>query len=257
MPEAPSPVVPGALAIISDIHGNIDALTAVLRDVATQECQGLICLGDIVGYGPEPGECVRLIRKVAAITVMGNHEAMFLEIDGKEPDEREQSNSIWKSLGLCREALTPDDKEWIRDMPLVAIMGDVTFLHASLHEPQEFDYIYSLELAGDHFRAQETPVSFHGHTHVPVIWEERRGAIHYTMPGEEPVQLDPACRYTICVGSVGQPRNHDTRAAYALFDPDKRRLVIRRVAYDIDSAQKRFFQRGLSGFNSVRLALGE
>ena len=257
MSEVPSPVVPGALAILSDIHGNIDALTAVLGDVATQECRGLICLGDIIGYGPEPEECLSLIRKIATATVMGNHEAMFLEIDGQRPDDRERSNNLWKSLGLCRNVLSPDDKQWVRDLPLVAITDEATFVHASLHEPGEFDYIYAAELAEDNFKAQETPFSFHGHTHVPAVWEERQGTIELSIPGELPIPLDPASRYAVCVGSVGQPRDHDPRAAYVLYDPENRTITFRRVPYDISRAQVRFFHEGLSGYHAVRIALGE
>lgn len=258
MPDAEPPdAARGSIAVVSDIHGNLDALEAVLHDIAMQECRGLVCLGDVIGYGPEPEECIRLVRKVATVTVMGNHEAMFLEIDGHSPDDRERTNNLWRSLGLCREVLPPGDKEWIRDLPLVAVTDDASFVHASLHRPQEFDYIYAAELAADNFKAQETPVSFHGHTHVPAVWEEHHGEIDLRIPGEDPIQLNPACRYAVCAGSVGQPRDHDPRAAYMLYDPENRRIAIRRVPYDISRAQVRFFRRGLSGYHAVRIALGE
>ena len=256
--QAPAPDnFTGPLAIISDIHGNLDALAVVLKDVAANQCRALVCLGDIVGYGPEPGACVKLIRESASAVVIGNHEDMFHEISGRRPAWREQSNKLWKSIGLCREQLTRSDKLWLRKLPLSAVARDMTFVHASLHHPHEFDYIYNIEGAKVNFAAQETPISFHGHTHIPVVWEEKGAEVAGYTPEESPIQLDPACRYAICVGSVGQPRDHDPRASYALYDPETRRIAIRRLEYDIPRAVERFKERGLGGFHLERIAEGE
>jgi len=247
----------GPLAVISDIHGNADALAVVLKDVAANRCRAVVCLGDVVGYGPEPGTCVRLVRECAATVVAGNHEAMLLEILREGPSSRERTNGIWKALALCRKDLTAAERSWIRRLPFTVTDGDLTFVHGSLHRPHDFDYIHEREAARLNFAAQETRISFHGHTHLPVVWEERDGEISGCTPGEAPIQLDPACRYAIGVGSVGQPRDGDPRAAYALYDPGTSRLSIRRLDYDIPRVQKRFRERGLTGFHHDRLAGGE
>ncbi len=247
----------GPLAIISDIHGNVDALATVLKDIAANRCRAMVCLGDIVGYGPEPGACVKLMREYASAAVVGNHEAMFLEILHEGPSDRETTNGLWKSLALGRKELTAADKKWVRKLPLTAIAREMTFVHASLHHPHDFDYIYNRESARLNFDAQETQISFHGHTHVPLVWEEKDGEVTGYTPGDGPIQLDPARRYAVGVGSVGQPRDHDPRASYALYEPETNRLAIRRLEYDIPCAQARFKERHLTGFHHTRIAKGE
>ena len=250
-------LTPGPLAIISDIHGNLDALGAVLNDVAANACRAMVCLGDVIGYGPEPGECVRMVREFSGATVIGNHEAMFLAMLAEGRSKREKTNDLWRSLSLCREQLGASDRKWIRSLPLSTIIGDVSFVHASLHLPSDFDYIYRPEFARENFAAQETPISFHGHTHVPVVWEEKDKEVTGYTPEEGRIQLDPACRYAVCVGSVGQPRDGDPRASYALYEPETHRLAIRRIEYDIERAVARFAERGFTGRHAQRIRKGE
>ncbi|MFZ4484589.1 MAG: metallophosphoesterase family protein [Chthoniobacterales bacterium] len=244
------------VAIISDIHGNLDALAAVLKDVAAHECITMVCLGDIVGYGPEPGACVQLVREYASAVVIGNHEAMLLAILKEGSISREKTGDMWKALALCRKGLRSDEKRWIRKLPFTVIAQDLSFVHGSLHQPHEFNYIRNKEDARLTFAAQETPLSFHGHTHVPVVWEEKGKEITGYVPGDGEIQLDPDCRYAVCVGSVGQPRDRDPRASYALYDLEKHRLVIRRLEYDIKRARERFLGADLKGFHAMRLANG-
>jgi predicted phosphodiesterase len=244
------------LAIISDIHGNVDALAAVLKDVAAHECIAMVCLGDIVGYGPEPGACVKLVREYASAVVVGNHEAMLLEMLREGPNSRETTTGLGKALALCRKGLSADERKWIRNLPFTVIAQDLSFVHATLHQPHEFDYIYNTEGARLNFAAQETPMAFHGHTHIPVVWEEKGKEVTGYTPGEGQIQLDPACRYAVCVGSVGQPRDRNPRASYALYDLENHRLVIRRLEYDIERARERFLGANLKGFHAMRLATG-
>lgn len=257
MPESSRPRPLGPLAILADVHGNLDALTAVLRDVAAQGCRAIVCLGDIVGYGPEPGECVRMMRKYAGVSLIGNHEAMFHAIGRPLPGMKTEPNELLQSLALCRGQLSRGDKAWLQRLPLVSTMGDATFVHASLKHPHEFDYIYDQQAAADNFEAQETHISFHGHTHVPVVWVETAGKIRSFTPGENPVILAPVRRYAVCVGSVGQPRDRDPRAAYVIYDPARDGFIVRRVPYDIERARRRFAQRGLTGLNAIRITRGE
>lgn len=246
----------GPLAIISDIHGNLDALTAVLADAAAQECSDIICLGDVVGYGPEPALCVRLIRQHCETVVMGNHENMALSLLQDDLADCEQGAGLWGSIALCQQELTGDDKQWMGLLPLSVRSGEMTFVHASLHLSARFDYIDCEEGARENFAAQESFISFHGHTHVPLIWEKMGRELVCHVPEADSSRLSPSRLYAVCVGSVGQPRDGDPRASYAIYEPAARRLTIRRVEYDIARALKRFRERGMTGFHSRRIAEG-
>jgi len=245
---------PSFFALLSDIHGNIDALEAVLDDVAQHPCRGILCLGDVIGYGPEPARCVERIMETSVVSVLGNHEAMLFIIDQLPPEEF--GDTIVEPLALAARQLSPDQQRWLRAMPISADLDPITLSHSSLFEPSAFHYIHSPEEARPHFAVQSTAISFHGHTHVPVIWERGKKGVSCYQPMENPVQLDESARYAINVGSVGQPRDGDSRASYALYDFENRILLHRRVDYDIAAAQARFKEAGLPARNAQRLTKG-
>ncbi len=246
---------PSFVALVSDIHGNIDALSAVLADIGQWSCREIFCLGDVVGYGPEPAACVEKIRNSCALTVMGNHEAMLLmAIQNPLEDVRD---TVAAPIELAVRQLGEAQMDWIRGLPLSADLGPISLAHAALHEPGEFPYIDSTEEAERHFAIQSSFVSFHGHTHIPVIWEEGEDGVVGFMPSEKPVLLEARKRYAVNVGSVGQARDGDPRACYVLYDPRKRILLHRRVEYDLAKAVKRFQKAGMPRNNSKRLKRGE
>lgn len=249
----------GGIAILSDIHGNIDALSAVLADVVEQRCFAIFCLGDTIGYGPEPAACVKLAREYAAINLMGNHEAMYLatRMCAENRLDPKELGDLRPALLLCGKQFNSEDSEWIGGLPLVVPVAGMTLVHGSLHEPPSFGYIINRSLAKEHFAAQETRISFYGHTHIPAIWQEDGGKIAAYTPGEGPVGLDVDFRYAIGVGSVGQPRDDDPRACYVVYHPAAERVEFRRVAYDVPRAQARFKKAGLPEFDAVRLAAGK
>ena len=243
-------------AIFSDIHGNIDALEAVLVDIEQFPVKGFFCLGDTVGYGPESALCVQRIMDTCAVSVLGNHEAMLF-LTEKIPDE-DWDIAIRKPLQLANGQLTKAQKSWLYAQPITADIDPITLSHASLNEPAEFNYIKEETEAEAHFAAQTTFISFNGHTHVPLIWEENPEtyACRPLKPSEKPTLLNARKRYTVNVGSVGQPRDDDPRACYVLYDFERRLLIYRRVAYDIPRAQARFKKAGLPAHNAARLAKG-
>ena len=248
----------GGIAILSDIHSNIDALAAVLTDIAEQRCFAIFCLGDTVGYGPEPAACVKLVREFAAINLMGNHEAMYLATRGaREKLGPQEFGDLWPPLELCHRQIRASDSGWIADLPLVVPLADMTLVHGSLHEPQTFDYIINTSLAKEHFAKLETRASFYGHTHIPAIWQEKGETIACYAPGSGPIGLNPDCRYAIGVGSVGQPRDDDPRACYVIYQPASDRVEFRRLPYDVKRAQARFAKAGLSEFDAGRIAEGK
>ena len=243
-------------AIFSDVHANIDALTAVLADIEQFPVKGTFCLGDTVGYGPEPAMCVQRVMDTCAISVLGNHEAMLFIAD-KIADE-DWDISIRQPLQLANEQLTKAQKSWLREQPITADVDPITLSLASLNEPPEFHYIHDDTEAEAHFAAQTTFISFNGHTHVPSIWEEnpKTFACRLLKPSEKPTRLEAKKRYSVNVGSVGQPRDDDPRACYVLYDFEQRLLIHRRVSYDITRARARFEKAGLPARNGSRIAKG-
>lgn len=244
------------IALLSDIHANVVALEAVLADMQELNVSAALCLGDTVGYGPDPAACVHLVRENTVASIMGNHEAMLIVLE--KMGAQEFGETVSAPLELAQKQLGEEDLEWVCALPIGIDLDAFEVIHASLHEAADFHYIDSPETAADNFRQQKRPVSFHGHTHVPVIWEKSpSGRIQPFAPQEKLVRLDPDRQYAINVGSVGQPRDGDPRASYALYEAADGILLHRRVPYDFKAAQKRFRKAGLPAFNSTRLGKGK
>jgi diadenosine tetraphosphatase ApaH/serine/threonine PP2A family protein phosphatase len=237
-------------AILSDIHANLEALRAVLDDVGGQ-ADGFLCLGDVVGYGADPVGCVDLVAQRAAVTVAGNHEhavAGLLDLAWFNPNAR--AAAAW-----TRTRLDGDARAWLGARPLQAQVDDATLVHASPARPEEWDYLVTASDGWTALSAVTTRLCFIGHTHLPGVWAVGpSGPVH--APGAEAVELEPDGRYLINVGSVGQPRDRDRRAAYALWDMEADRVTIRRVAYDVAGARRKIVAAGLPRLLADRLAVG-
>ncbi len=241
--------------MISDVHGNIDALEAVIRDIKVLGIHDVVCLGDIVGYGGAPAECVRTVGEYCAAVVMGNHEAMAVVDDALYLEDLPAR--ISRPLELARRVLSTAELDWLAQLPLITVTSVYEAVHATLDRPGGFSYIFTPEEARKNFKHQRTPVSFHGHSHVPVIWEEREDTVVAYRPKLNNVRLAGDRRYAVNVGSVGQPRDGDPRACYVVYDAGMRDLTFRRVEYDIDAARRRIFSSQLPRPNADRLSRGE
>jgi predicted phosphodiesterase len=256
--KAPSKAKPRAasrlFAFISDIHGNLDALEAVLTDIDQVGVDAIFCLGDIIGYGPEPAACVQLIMDRCTATVFGNHES-FVYLAESWPLS-DFPACIGQPIQLAINQMSPAQAEWLDQLPMCVEMGPLTLSHGSLHEPTEFTYLTAEHEVRPHFQAQTTFASFNGHSHIPCVWEESGEEILCFPPSDMPVRLDPSRRYSINVGSVGQPRDCDYRASYALYNIDTQVLLHRRVAYDLAKARARFAKAGIPKENAERIVLG-
>jgi diadenosine tetraphosphatase ApaH/serine/threonine PP2A family protein phosphatase len=239
------------IALISDIHANIEALEAVLANLESVEVDEIFCLGDIVGHGAAPSECLELVRSRCSVSVMGNHDLMASECGVIIALE-----SVSAPIRFAREKLSMDQVQWLKDRPLVAEKQGFSLVHSSLHEPENFHYILWKHDARLHFRHQETPFSFIGHSHSPLIATQKPDGIVFDVPRADTVTLDPTIRSIINVGSVGQPRDNDARACYGLLDTRNFAFSWRRVPYDIKMAQLRIKEAGLPWDNAARLAYG-
>jgi len=239
------------IAFISDIHSNIDALEEVLRDIDAQGTNEIYCLGDIVGYGAAPAECLELVKSHCSVTVLGNHDQMATE-RGEIP----YLERVSAPIRFAREQLSKDQMKWLKGLPLAVEEGDLSLVHSSLCEPEKFNYVFWHEDARQHFLNQRTPFSFIGHTHVPMFAIQDENGITDERPGVGPIKLDPGLRYIINVGSVGQPRDNYPRACYGILDTERLTFAWKRVPYDIKRAQDRIKEVGLPWDNASRLALG-
>ncbi len=243
------------IALFSDIHANIDAFEAVLADATKLGVTEWYCLGDMVGYGSEPGECVRIVREKFLGCVMGNHEHMLNSVSSNRGCD-ELGALVGRPLKIARRQLAKD-RTWLRTLPLVLKKDCMLLVHASLWRPETFSYVHNDEDAKASFETMDAEVAFIGHTHLPAIWERHREGLRQTVPGDAPVQLHKGSRYIVNVGSVGQPRDDNPRACYTIYDSERRVVWFRRVAYDIPKAQERFLNAGLVSWSASRLAAGE
>jgi predicted phosphodiesterase len=236
-------------AIFSDIHANLEALEAVLRDAETQKCTNYVCLGDIVGYNANPHECVSRIDEMDCPTVKGNHDeqASLLE-SSRDFNELAECAIEW-----TREHLTDKDKQWLRDLRLQRQVRDFTVVHATLDTPGQWGYVFNNLDAAASFTYQHTTVCFFGHTHVPMAFIRDDGVQRSRV---DQLRIDVAKKYFINVGSVGQPRDGDWRAAYCIFDVENECVEQRRVKYQLEIAQKKIIDAGLPHLLAERLAVG-
>ena len=237
-------------AILSDIHGNLEALRTVLDDCAGR-VDAVLCLGDTVGYGADPLACVELIAERAQAIVGGNHEhavAGLLSLGWFNRHARVAAE--W-----TRERLDEDHRAYLGSLPLLTEVGDATLVHASPAQPEEWDYLVTAEDGFAAFPHFATRWCFVGHSHLPGAWSlGSAGPEHH--PGGGPLQSERGRRYIVNVGSVGQPRDRDPRAAYAVWDAEAGRIQIRRVAYDVRTARRKILEAGLPRLLADRLVAG-
>jgi len=237
-------------AIVSDVHANLEALRAVLDDAAPR-ADGVLCLGDTVGYGADPGPCVELLAGRARAIVAGNHEhgvAGLLDLDWFNRWARAAAE--W-----TRERLDDDHRAWLRALPLTHEVEDATLVHASPESPDEWDYLVTAEDGYGAFAHFASRWCFVGHSHVASAWSLGSSGPDYE-PFPTVVTAEAGRRYIVNVGSVGQPRDRDPRAAYAVWDVAAGRVEVRRVAYDVDTARAKIVAAGLPRFLADRLAAG-
>ncbi len=243
------------IAILSDIHGNLPALQAVLGEIEAAGIRRIYCLGDVVGYGADPNECCARVADVSEACVLGNHDEVAL---GR--GRIEYFNSVARMAALwthrIMDARTRDYLERApMTLPLEADGTKALLVHASPDRPGDWHYVLSEGDAAAAFRACNDRLIFVGHSHVPGIFLERDGVVAYQRALAAPLEED--ARYLVNVGSVGQPRDGDPRAAWCELDTDAHTVTIHRLAYDIEAAQTRIREAHLPEVLASRLAWGE
>jgi diadenosine tetraphosphatase ApaH/serine/threonine PP2A family protein phosphatase len=240
-------------AIIADIHANLAAFMAVLVDIERRgEAEEVWCLGDIVGYGPEPHQCIELLRQTNHICVAGNHDlAAIGEVDTFEFNPDAAAACQWTA-----RQLTTQDIAYLKKLPLVAEKGDFTLVHGSPRQPS-WEYILSISAAKENFAYFKSKFCLVSHSHVPLIFRYKKtGVCSFSqfstnkelVLGEERLIINP--------GAVGQPRDGDPRASYAIYDSETRKINLCRVPYDIAATQAKMVEQRLPIRLVARLSHG-
>ena len=243
-------------AFFGDIHSNIQALETVVADIREQAPDVVICTGDIVGYGANPVECMQLVRDMGCVVIAGNHDHAVIDtlnIDTFNLYAKEAA--LW-----AREQISDDDKSFLRQNPFVVHFEDFVVTHGSLYQPEIFNYIQTIFDAEMAFESLDKSVAFYGHTHVPITFyntEPMSYSLGVPTDAGTNTILDPKVKSLCNVGSVGQPRDENPDAAWGLYDDKECTVEIRRVKYDIESAQKAISDAGLPETGALRLALGK
>ena len=236
-------------AILADIHANLEALQVVLEDLKQQKCTHHACLGDVVGYGANPKQCLDIIRGMNIPVVKGNHDE-YVGVD-ENPDGF--NDAAAEAVTWTRQQLTPDDRKWLRELKYFRLVANFSIVHATLDAPQRWGYVFEKLEAAASFTYQNTPVCFFGHTHVPVAFVRDttvRGGTYSKF------RVEPGKKYFVNVGSIGQPRDGNPKAGNVIFDLEEQTIEIRRLDYDIVTAQKKILAAGLPERLAKRLALG-
>ena len=237
-------------AIFGDVHANLEAFEVVLADAHDQSCEAYICLGDVVGYNANPRECLEQVRSLNCPVVKGNHDDY-----AASESSLECFNPLAEAaIQWTRDQLSADEKNWLATLPLTLEIKGFTIVHATLEDPKGWSYVLNQLDAAASFSQQTTELCFFGHTHSPRAYIKDSSVVGLSY---DRLSLDPGKKYFINVGSVGQPRDGDWRAAYVVFDEEKRYVQLRRLRYDLPKAQEKILASGLPPRLADRLAFGK
>ena len=230
------------IAIISDIHSNLEALTSAFESIDAKGVDEIVCLGDTVGYGANPNECLSLARSRCSILLQGNHDAAAVDLSvANQFTLNAQLSAMW-TFGV----LSDENKEYLRGLPQLKPQGDLLFSHASPYEPEEWHYVISEFDTREAFDAFLERICFIGHSHIPVIFSNR---------GKVP-SVDQSGRFIVNVGSVGQPRDGNPLLSFGIFDTEAWSYENVRTEYDVDAAAQKIRKAGLPRSLAERLYQG-
>jgi predicted phosphodiesterase len=230
------------IAIISDIHSNLEALIKALEIIDSKNIREIVCLGDIIGYGANPNECLSLIRKATKHVTLGNHdEAVFHSAMAYHFNRHARSAVLWTGKQLFK-----DDLDYLSNLPVKLELWDAFFTHASPLSPQDWNYILTPSDAEENMHYFSQSICFVGHSHIPAIFCDKKEVTH----------LERGRKYIVNVGSVGQPRDHDRRLSFGIFDTESFTYENIRSEYDVQKASQKILQAGLPATLAERILVG-
>jgi predicted phosphodiesterase len=230
------------IAVISDIHSNLEALTRSMEIIDTQSVDEIVCLGDVIGYGANPNECIEIVRQRCSVVVKGNHEDAVENISMTE----HFTDNARAAIFWTRKHLTENNFDYLHTLPLTHTIDDLFFVHASPYNPSEWQYIFSDSDASDAFSCFSELICFIGHTHIPALFS-KDGRLSKVKKGK---------RFIINVGSIGQPRDRNTDLSFGVFDTATWTYENIRSPYDMETAALKILKTTLPPKLGQRLLLG-
>jgi len=237
-------------SVLGDVHANLEALEAVLKDAGRHKPDQYVSTGDIVGYNASPVECMNRMKKISATTVQGNHDCYAAGEENLEWFNPAAAAAIrW-----TRNQLDTEYRHRLATLPMTLQVADFTLVHGSLCAPKEWEYILRSKEASASLNVQEAALCFNGHSHRPIFFRMKGEVVEYGL--YETLELEAGWKYLVNAGSVGQPRDGDPRAAYVIYDDQKRTVSLHRVTYDIRATQAKIRSAGLPEKDAVRLSAG-
>ncbi|MDH5492905.1 MAG: metallophosphatase family protein [Myxococcales bacterium] len=248
------------LGIFSDVHANIEALSAVMEAYKSEAIDEFYCLGDVVGYGASPNECASLVRETVRNTILGNHDAA---VAGRM-DYSYYYEAARNALDLHAHSLSQENLAWLRSLPYKHVVEGLNdapgmglhLCHGSPLRLEEFEYIFAPEQARECLAIWEDlgRLTLIGHSHLCKVFALTRDDV-LELPARD-FDLEDGVKYIVSVGSVGQPRDYDNRASFVVYDSEARRFEFKRVEYDIESAATKIFRSNLERNFGHRLFIG-
>lgn len=237
--------------IFSDIHGNLEAMESVIAAYQQEAIDRYFCLGDVVGYGANPHECIEAVKRLQAHCLAGNHEWAVLGKMAIDDFNSEAQAAIQWTQGHLSEG----DREFLANLDLIYKDEKMLLVHGMPYEPERFHYLLNHTQAKIGFARMDREICFIGHSHIPGFFLEQPGAIHGVCLPEFCLEAKPRCM--VNVGSIGQPRDGHPQASYCVYDIDQKTISIKRVDYDIKKAQQKIVAAGLPPLLAARLAWGQ
>jgi predicted phosphodiesterase len=240
--------------IISDVHSNLEALDTAISKMKNKGVESIICCGDIVGYGPDPEECITIFKELPIHSVIGNHDYAINCING------EQSFNTYARLAIrwTRKKLSKNSKTFLKNLPFFTEQENFTIFHGTLDEKNPFKYLITAQDAVKNFKNIKTHIGFFGHSHVAgyFMQTENKKINYYSCIEDCKLTLQKDNQYLINVGSVGQPRDGNPEAAFAIYDTSDNTIEIVRFQYDIEAVYKKIIKARLPNFLGDRLFSG-
>ncbi len=241
------------IAVLSDVHANLEALTEVERTIAERGVDLVVSLGDVVGYGASPNACCEILRRLAGVALLGNHDAA---VTGRM-DYAFYYDAARHALDWTASVLEAGHRAWLSGLPYAHRMDDVGFSHGSPLRPEAYDYVLASEQAAELLPVVEglPRVTFIGHSHLTKVFALQAGSEVVEVSGRK-FRLRPGYKYVVTVGAVGQPRDYDNRACFVIHDTVERTVEYVRVPYDIETSAQRIFAARVAANFGRRLFLG-
>ena len=234
------------IAIISDIHSNLEALQAALDYIDNHKIESIYCLGDIVGYGPNPNECIELIRKRCQVVLMGNHDYAAVGLANIEYFNEYAKMSTYWTIERLRE----ENRSYLSNLPFSHQTNNSFFVHASPSNPSFWYYVLSVQDAQMEMQSFDQRICFIGHSHVPVVFTQEN------LYREVSFTFEPNEKYIVNVGSIGQPRDGNSNLCFAVMDEQKNSVEFVRLSYDLQKTYSKIIKAGLPLFLAERILKG-